>query len=215
MEENLSTILSKKHKVRKRNLNRATAVNRDRFTNRSLASPKSKLCFEIPTCNSHKSLGGEGGGLGKSVTKWWMPFESWASFRSVYKIHSADEITGCSASSLAIPTIKGWLDAKALSALPNPFSESNSYPKVPFSQYQCRWYRTSRVLLLASCSISGMPHTTEMFGYSFISTVVNLWTWSYYDITITRCSIVWYFYFKSRNWLKAIQLYRQTSGICQ
>jgi len=42
----------------------------------------------------------------------------------------ADEITGCSAGSLAISTIKRGLDAKTLSVLPNPLSESNSYPKV-------------------------------------------------------------------------------------
>lgn len=38
------------------------------------------------------------------------------------------------------------------------FYETSSYPKVPFSQYQCSWYRTSRVLLPPSRLISVIVH---------------------------------------------------------
>lgn len=87
---------------------------------------------------------------------------------------SADEITGCSAGSLAIPTIEGWRWRPPRSTQPL-FGKQFLRPKVPFSQYRCRWYRTSRVLLLASCSISGMPHTTRARRLdTFISTFVNL-----------------------------------------
>lgn len=66
-------------------------------------------------------------------------------FQSRLQNSSADEIT---AGNFAIPTIEGWLDTDTLSALCSiPLSENDSCPKVPFSQYQCRWYRTSRVLL--------------------------------------------------------------------
>lgn len=68
-------------------------------------------------------------------------------FQSRLQNSSADEITG---GNLAIPTIKGWLDTDTpipSRPCPIPLSENDSCPKVPFSQYQCRWYRTSRVLL--------------------------------------------------------------------
>lgn len=44
------------------------------------------------------------------------------------------------------------------------FQECNAYPKVPFSEYQCSWYRTSRVLLPPSRLISVIVHRPTLIN---------------------------------------------------